>query len=158
MNKKILVLFLFVAIVSMSTACAFDFNDLFNPSSNDSAGENVTIYGIDFNIPDGFSEVTNESIDNEADDNPYVDYNISSKTYANTQGDVIMISASSSDISANDSFAKDASEGGNKATINGVDGYTFSDSGFEGFTFAKDGKLVIISVSDKQLLNDVVVA
>ena len=158
MNKKILVLFLFVAIVSMSTACAFDFNDLLNPSSNDQAGENVTIYGIDFNIPSGFTEVINESVDNEADDNPYVDYNLSSKTYVNTNGDVIIVSASTSDTPADDNFAKDASEGGNKTTINGVEGYTYSDSDFESFTFAKDGKLVIISVSDKQLLNDVVVA
>ena len=158
MNKKILVLFLFVAIVSMSTACAFDFNDLLNPSSDDSAGETVALYGIDFNIPGGFSEVTNESIDNEASDNPYVDYNLSSKTYVNDDGDVVIISASVSDNPVNDSFAKDASEGGNKTTINGVEGYTFSDPDFEGFTFAKDGKLVMIFVNDKQLFNDVVVA
>ena len=158
MNKKILAILSFLIVVAgMSAAAAFDVSDLSSVIFN-SPADNITVSGIDFSIPEGFNEVENESLDNVPDDNPYVDYNISSKTFLNGTGEVIMVAVSSSDIAANDTFAKDASMGGNKTKINGVDGYEFNDPDFNSFTFAKDGKLVIISASDKELLNDVVIA
>lgn len=159
MNKKILVLLIFLAIASISTASAFELNDLFGTSSDNSTGETINVSGIDFKIPNGFEELVNQSVENESDDNPYTDFTITSKTFRNATGDAILISVSSSPtVAANDTFAKDASDGGNQTTINGVEGYTFISPGFDCFTFAKDGKLAIISVTDKQLLNDVVVA
>ena len=159
MNKKILALLVFVVIASMSTAFAFDLNNVSNAlSSDNSTNTTVTISNIKFKIPEGFKEVSNETIKNEPSDNPYLNYTESSKTYANASGAGIIIDVTTSDLKANDSFAEAASLGGNKTTINGVSGYTYSDPGFEGFSFAKDGHLVIISTTNKQLINDVVMA
>ena len=158
MNKKIFALLIFVVIASMSTASAFELGDLFGGSSDNSTATDINISGINFKIPNGFKEVVNQSVENESSANPYVDYNMSTKTFTNATGATIILSVSSSNVTANDSFAKDASEGGNKTTINGVDGYSFTSPGFDDFAFAKDGKLVIISVTNKQLLNDVIVA
>ena len=160
MNKKFLVLLrLCVVIVSMSSACAFDLNSVSDLFINNGDATNVTISGIDFNIPSGFTEALNESVENQTTDNPYINYSMSSKTFLNVDGDAIEIAVSGSDdVQADDDFAKEAAMGGNKTTINGVDGYEFSDIDFNGFTFAKDGKLVILLATNKELLNDVVVA
>ena len=159
MNKKILVLLSFAVVVAgMSTACALDLNDLSNVLLS-SPEENVTVCGINFTVPEGYSEIENESVDSEPLGVPLLDVNISTKSFMNEKGDVLILSASSSDVPANDDYAKDAAgEEGNRTTINGVDGYQYNDPDFYGFTFAKDGKLVIISASDKEVFNDVVVA
>lgn len=156
MIKKILVLLsLFVVLAGMSSVCALDFSDLFMSNS----GDNVTVDGIDFNVPKGFSEIENSSYDNETDDNPYVDYNMSVKVFTNASGDLIELSVSeSADVNVTDSMARDASVDGNKTTINGVDGYVFEGTGFSGFSYAKDGKLVIVSAPNKELLNNIIIA
>jgi hypothetical protein len=155
MNKKILVLLsFFIVIAGMSAASALDFNDISDLLLGNSQGT-VNVSGIDFNIPEGFTELENESFES---DNPFVDYNTSSKTFMNTSGDVIILAVSSSDFSTGDNLAKDASLGGNKTTINGVEGYESTDPNFYDFAFVKDDKLVIISASDKELINDIVVA
>ena len=159
MNKKILALLsLFVIITGMSAVAAFDLNDVTNLFGGDNKNI-VTVSGIDFNIPDGFKEVSNASVDNIPADNPYVDYNISSKLFNDSKDGFIELSVSESDnFTVNDDAAKVASINGTKTTINGVEGYEFSDSYCDGFTYAKDGKLVIISVSDKELIKDIVIA
>jgi hypothetical protein len=156
MNKKILALLsFFIVIAGMSAASAIDFNEISDLIMG-TPDNNVNVSGIDFNIPDGFKELDNESFEN---DNPLVDYNTSSKTFMNNSGDVIILSVSfSSDIPVDDNFAKEASLGGNKTTINGVEGYESTDPNFYDFTFAKDEKLVIISASDKELINDIKLA
>ena len=156
MNKKILVLFIFVVIASISTASAFDLNDLFKGSSaNNSTGENVNISGIGFKIPKGFKEINDNTDKNRIDNSTF---NITSKTFTNDKNDTIIISVTTYNTPTNDSWAKDASEGGNKTTINGVEGYTFASPGFEGFTFSKDGKLVFFEATNKNLLNEIKVA
>ena len=159
MNKKILVILtFFVLIVGMSTACAFNINDVSNALF--SAPKNgVTLAGVDFAIPDGFSEVENESVYNQHIDNPNLDLNFSSKVYTNASGDAIILSVSASNTPANDSYARDvASDGANKTTINGIEGYEFTDPGFDGFSYVKNGKLVVLSSTDKQLFKDVILA
>lgn len=158
MNKKILVILSFtVVIASISAVSASDLSGL-STLFLDNSENSTTISGINFTIPEGFTEIVNESVENEPSDNPYVDFNFSSKTFMSTSGDVIIISVSSSDTQVDDNHAKEASEGGNKTTINGVDGYEFNDAGFQGFTYAKDDKLVIMSAPDKKLFDDIVVA
>ena len=159
MNKKILVLLSFAVVVAgMSTAFALDLNNFSNVIL-DSPEENVTVSGIDFTVPQGYSEIENESYEGEPLGNPYLDVNLSSKSFMNLNGDVLIFSVSSSSVPANDDFAKDAAgEEGNSTTINGVNGYEYNDTDFYGFTFAKDGKLVIMSATDKEVFNDAVVA
>ena len=159
MNKKILVILtFFILIAGMSTACAFNLNDFSNVLFGAPKG-NVTLAGVDFAIPDGFSEVENESVYNQKIDNPNIDVNFSSKVYTNASGDAIILSVSVSNIPADDNYTRDVAEdGANKTTISGVEGYEYADPGFYGFSYVKDGKLVILSSTDKELFKDVVIA
>lgn len=156
MNKKILALFLLVAIVSVSAVSAFELGDLFNMGS--SSG-NVTVDGVNFTLPSGFKEVSNDSVENNlSSDIIDVNLSVSAKTFLNDKGDLIIISVSQSNVPVNETLAEYAAEGGNKTTINGIEGYSFSESGSEGFVFVKDGKEVYISATDKQMLNDIKIA
>jgi hypothetical protein len=163
MNKKILaILAFFIVIVGMSTVCAFDLNDLLGGGSSNNAtnsSDNVTIEGVAFKIPSGFEEVLNDSSHNHTYDNPYVNFTFTSKSYVNGSASGLHISVSqANEIKANDTIAEYISLGGNKTTINGVNGYIFDDIVGYGFTYAKDGKLVVVSSDDKALFNETVVA
>lgn len=163
MNKKILaILAFFIVIVGMSTVCAFDLNDLLGGGSSNNAtnsSDNVTIEGVAFKIPSGFEEVLNDSSHNHTYDNPYVNFTFTSKSYVNGSASGLDISVSqANEIKANDTIAEYISLGGNKTTINGVNGYIFDDIVGYGFTYAKDGKLVVVSSDDKALFNETVVA
>lgn len=159
MDKKFFALLgAFVVIAGMSAVCALDLNDVSNVLY-DSPDENVTVSGIDFNVPDGFKEAKNEAVDNMSFDSPYVDYNISGKKLISNNGSSVEISVSESvEFTADDSSAEIASQDGNKTTIKGIDGYEFYDDGTYGFSFAKDGKLVLITASEKELIDDVLIA
>ena len=158
-NKKILVILaFFIVIAGMSTACAFNINDVSNVLFGDQK-QGVTLAGVDFNIPDGFSEVENESVYNQKVDNPVLDLNFYSKVYTNVSGDAIILSVSASNTPADDNYARDlAGDDANKTTINGVEGYEFTDPGFDGFSYVKNGKLVVLSSTDKELFKDVILA
>ena len=157
LNKKVLVLLsLFLVVASMAAVSAFNVSDLFLSGS---ATKNATVEGVNFNLPDGFSEVDASSSKNEVLNNSYLDLNMSTQVFMNDKGDNIEISVSDSSlIKADDSIAETISMGGNKTQINGVDVYNFDVAGYSGFTYAKDGKLVVVSASDKELLNDVIIA
>lgn len=155
MNRKIIAIFaLLILAVSVSAVSAFSLSDLTGSSSD--AGV-VTIDGIDFNIPEGFSEEKDLSIDGQVNETNGVQYTTWGKTYSNDQNKVISIGVATYDgVEVTDEIAKLI--GGDKVSINGVDGYEYKVSPFDGFTFAKDGKLVIISTNDGSLLNDVIIA
>ena len=153
-----MILTFFVLIAGMSTACAFNFNDFSNVLFG-APKDGVTLAGVDFAIPKGFSEVENESVYNEKIDNPNLDVNFSSKVYTNASGDAIILSVSALNGPADDNYTRDlAGDGANKTTINGVEGYEYADPDFYGFSYAKNGRLVVISSTDKELFKDVIVA
>ena len=154
MNRKIIAIFaLLILAVSVSAVSAFGLSDLTGSSSD--AGV-VTIDGIDFNIPDGFSEEKNLAIDGEVNETNGVQYTTWGKTYVNDENKVISIGVATYDgVEVTDEMPQYI--GGDKVTINGVDGYEYNVASYDGFTFAKDGKLIIISTNDGDLLQDVVV-
>lgn len=154
MNRKIIAIFaLLILAVSVSAVSAFGLSDLTGSSSD--AGV-VTIDGIDFNIPDGFSEEKNLAIDGEVNETEGVQYTTWGKTYINDENKVISIGVATYDgVEVTDEMPQYI--GGDKVTINGVDGYEYNVASYDGFTFAKDGKLIIISTNDGDLLQDVVV-
>lgn len=154
MNRKIIAIFaLLILAVSVSAVSAFGLSDLTGSSSD--AGV-VTIDGIDFNIPDGFSEEKNLAIDGEVNETNGVQYTTWGKTYINDENKVISIGVATYDgVEVTDEMPQYI--GGDKVTINGVDGYEYNVASYDGFTFAKDGKLIIISTNDGDLLQDVVV-
>ena len=154
MNRKIIAIFaLLILAVSVSAVSAFGLSDLTGSSSD--AGV-VTIDGIDFNIPDGFSEEKDLAIDGEVNKTEGVQYTTWGKTYINDENKVISIGVATYDgVEVTDEMPQYI--GGDKVTINGVDGYEYNVASYDGFTFAKDGKLIIISTNDGDLLQDVVV-
>ena len=154
MNRKIIAIFaLLILAVSVSAVSAFGLSDLTGSSSDTGV---VTIDGIDFNIPDGFSEEKNLAIDGDVNETNGVQYTTWGKTYINDENKVISIGVATYDgVEVTDEMPQYI--GGDKVTINGVDGYEYNVASYDGFTFAKDGKLIIISTNDGDLLQDVVV-
>ena len=154
MNRKILAIFaLLILAVSVSAVSAFSLSDILGSSSD--AGQ-VTIDGVDFNIPDGFVEQKNLAIDGDVNETDGVKYTTWSKTYANNENKVISIGVATYEgVEVTDEMPQYI--GGDEVSINGVNGYEYNVNGFEGFTYAKDGKLVIISTNDGNLLQDLIV-
>lgn len=153
MKKKLLaILALLIVAAGITAVSAFDLGDL----TGSSESQNVTIDGIDFNIPAGFDEEKDLALNGEKDERAGVTYTTWGKTYSKGSNEVISIGVATYDgVEVDDEIA--SLVGGNAEKINDVDGYEYDDEKFDGFVYAKDGKLVIISVTDKELLNEVVV-
>lgn len=154
MNRKIIAISaLLILAVGVSAVSAFSLSDLTGSSSD--AGV-VTIDGIDFNIPDGFVEEKNLALDGVVNETNGVQYTTWGKTYANDENMVVSIGVATYDgVEVTDEIAQYI--GGDRLSINGVEGYEYKVAPYDGFTYAQDGKLVIISTNDGDLLQDVVV-
>ena len=116
--------------------------------------QQVTLEGITYNIPAGFSEDKSMSHDNYKVENPgKANSYITERTYKNSAGENFTISTIVyENAQTNDELA---SQLGPSKTVNGVKGYAFNQVG-NGFAYVKDGKLAAI-VGDDKLLEEVVV-
>ena len=154
MNRKIIaILALLVVAIGMGAVSAFSLSDLTGSSSD---AEMVTIDGIDFNIPAGFVEEEDLSLDGVVNETQGIKYTTWGKTYVNDENKVISIGVATYDgVEVDDEIAKYI--GGDRLSINGVDGYEYNVGQFEGFAYAKDGKLVIISTNDGSVLDELIV-
>ena len=154
MNRKIIaILALLVVAIGMGAVSAFSLSDLTGSSSD---AEIVTIDGIDFNIPAGFVEEEDLSLDGVVNETQGIKYTTWGKTYVNDENKVISIGVATYDgVEVDDEIAKYI--GGDRLSINGVDGYEYNVGQFEGFAYAKDGKLVIISTNDGSVLDELIV-
>ncbi len=150
MNKKIIAIFaLLLVALSVSVVSAADSGLLGGDA------EQVTINGINFTVPDGFKEDKDLSIDGEVNETSGILYTTWGKGYSNGN-DVYYVGVATYDgVEVTDEIPKLL--GGDKKTINGVDGYDYASDMLGGFVFAKDGKLVIITTTDANLLEDIVV-
>jgi hypothetical protein len=151
MNRKIIAIFALILVaLSVCVVSAAD-----SDTSGDDAGE-VTIDGIKFNIPDGFKEDKDLSVDGEVNESAGLQYTTWGKVYSNDDNDLFFIDVATYDgVEVTDEMPKLL--GGDPQTINGVDGYDYNSEPFDGFVFAKDGKLVIIIITDGNLLKDIVI-
>ena len=156
MNKKIIAIFaLLIVAIGIGAVSAFDLGDLIGDSSSAEA-ENVTIDGIDFVIPAGYVEDKELALDGVENDTEGFKYTTWGKTYQNNDSDVISIGVATYDgVEVDD--AMPSYIGGNEKTINGVKGYEYNTPPFSGFTYAKNGKLVIISLTDEKALDEIIV-
>lgn len=153
MNRKIFaILALLIVAISIGAVSASSFDDLTGSSSD---AEKVTIDGIDFNIPAGFVEDEDLAINGVVNESQGVKYTTWGKTYEKGNEVISLGVATYDGVEVDDSIAEYV--GGDKLSINGVDGYDYNVPPFEGFVYAKDGKLVIISVTDDKFLSDLVV-
>ena len=145
--KKILVLALFLVVV-VSTVAAI------------SASEDLTLEGIKFNVPDGYSlmeqetDVT-EGADTEHMDGTAVDSEVSSE-YKNSAGDKLNVHVGVKNNQKIDSI----NPGGEKKTISGKDGFIIKekDDGKDKYKFEylQDGKIVKISAVSEDIISQVI--
>ena len=146
MNRKILaILGILVLAVSVSAVSAFGLDDLVGGSSE---AQNVTIDGFEFPIPSGFEEnVTLDVVDEKASVGG-VDYTYCQKAFENDNGDIVSILvADYGEYEVNDEVV--SVMGGEKTTINGIEGYISENEGIHIFAYPKEDKLVVITADNE---------
>ena len=136
MNKNI-VLVLSLALIAIVMASAV------------SADENVTIDGIDFNIPDGYTEDVDAQIVNETDTDEGMTYISNAKAYESEDNYMLLLVAAYEGVNASEDAFADIE--GDNLTINGVDGKLVDMYIMSIYCYVKDGKLVTLTsdISDE---------
>ena len=153
MNKKILaILALLIVATSITAVSAFDLGDLFGGAKN----ETVKIDGVDFNIPAGFKEDTSNTLDKLLEPLKKEGAQISSKAYTKDNDAVSLFVVNVTNGLTNQQALK--LMGGNKTTINNVNGYIVKDEGVTMFNFEKNNHVVVISSTDEKLIGDFLIA
>lgn len=153
LNRKILftLSLLILAIFAIGSVSALDFGFL----SGDSE-QTVTIDGIDFKIPDGFTEDADEEVINESNVQSGITYLTNSKLFEKDDAIMVILVADYGEYKVTDDIAKEV--GGDATTIEGVDGYLKEDGFFYVFDYAKNDKLVVLSTNDKDIIGDFIIA
>lgn len=177
MNRKIFAILIIVslAIVSIGGVYAFSLGDIMdNVSQGDFGSKNVvTVNGIDFNVPDGFDEIITNSTkqyNRTVDDIPYFS---TIKNYGDGNDTISISVCENEDHKATKDTARGI--GGDSETINGVDGYlkfypknvtrfrsgntlfTITYPPHYTFAYEQDGKLVVITTSEKDYISEVII-
>ena len=145
MNRKILVILSLLIVVAAS--------GIIYAASTENT---VEVDDFKFNIPDGYVEnVTAESVD-EKTSSGGVDYTFCQKLFEKGNNDAISILVADYDgYEVTDEVV--SVMGGEKTTINNVDGYLNDDDGIYIFSYPKDKKLVAITSTDKDSFKDVII-
>jgi hypothetical protein len=161
MNLKHFVLIgLMIAVIAVSPLSAADDDDIsmlealdITPFTEDT---NVTIDGVDFNIPKGYGEQKDITKDNDTYDLGFGEVTLSNYQYMNEDGMLLNIQV----IFAKDkNFTMDAltpDDGSTKKTINDKEGFYTETDGIATFMYAQDGKSVQI-MGDKDIVEKVVI-
>ena len=145
MNKKIFAVLIVFAVAVVGCAYAADTTD----SSNNNT---VTISGINFTIPEGFSEDVSEAVVNQSESDDGYTYVTNEKTFE--KGDHLLeISVSKYEQNITNDMIKNS---GKKVIINNVTGYLGDVGILAVFSYIKDGKLVCIVSDNKEIINEVV--
>lgn len=144
-----------MAMVVLGSASAFDFSFLFG-GNDTSEAQNITIDGVDFQIPAGFNEDEKYAINNQTNNSGSISYKTNGKTFTNDKNDVISIGVALYDgYKVDDEFV--GLLGGNKTTYNGQTGYLIDQSGLFMFNYARNGKLVIITTNDDSIIEELII-
>ncbi len=155
MNKKIIaILALLIVAVSITAVSAFDLGGLFGQQAQN---KTVDVGGIKFNIPAGFEEDhSNTSKEIEASFKK-LGLNSSAKLYIKDPNGIGIYVANYTKLGLNSDEVIN-SFSGNKTTINNVTGRMDVDNGTYVFIYLKNGCLILVSATDKNLINNVVIA
>lgn len=144
MNKKVFAILSILAVLMIGCAYASDSSDSLNNNT-------ITISGMNFTIPEGFTEDVEEAIVNETGSDEGYNYVTESKTFE-CNDDFIIISVSIYDKNLTGDYMQDF---GDEATINNVSGF-YEDLGFLSlFSYTQGNKLIILSANEKQIIEDV---
>ena len=155
MKKSIFAIsIILVAIVAIGSVSAFDLGSLFGGSDDSSQNQTVTIAGIDFNVPAGYNEDTNQSIVNQTvEENGFTITN-NLKAFINSNNTVVAILvAEYKEFNITDDIVGIVA--GDAKTINNVSGYMKTDdNNYKVFSYIKDNKLVVISTNNENVIGD----
>ena len=145
MNKRILVI-LSILVVVAGAGIIYAAN-----SEN-----TVQVDDFKFNMPDGYVEnVTAEAVD-EKTSSGGVEYTYCQKLFEKGLNNAISILVAEYDgYDVTDEVV--SVMGGEKTTINNVDGYLSEESEIYIFSYPKDGKLVTITSTEKDIFKDIVI-
>ena len=148
-NKKIFVAGLAIlAIVLMGSVAAVDMGILSGSPTK------FSIDGIDFNIPQGYAVTDNYTRVNDTDTAGGSSYRVTQATFENNVHDAISVLVADYDHDMSEDII---SQRGNKTTINGVDGYMQTQGDYTTFNYLVDGDLVTITLTNADLLEDIIV-
>ncbi len=154
MNKKILAIFaLIIVAASMSAVSAFDLGDLFGSGEN----KTVTIDGIDFNIPAGYENGTDEAAKETGKMFKDVGYNVSTQAYVKDSVGVGLIVVDFKNLGASDDDVAEQFLSDTPTTINGINGSSHTEDGAYIFCYQKDGKLVVVSTDSEKTVAEFVI-
>lgn len=139
MDKKIFTSLAILAVVMIG--CAY-------------AADSITISDVNFTIPDGFTEDTDEAIINESDSEDGQNYIVNAKTFEKDD-QYIIIDVLEYEQNATDDMINDV---GDNTTIKNVTGYYSDNYIVKIFSYIQDGKVVYITTcndDDNKLLEEV---
>lgn len=117
---------------------------------------NVTIDGIDFNVPKGYGEQKDITKDNDSYDLGFGEVRLSNYQYMNEDGDLLNIQV----MSVKDkNFTNDLltpEDGEVKKTINGKEGFYSENDGVAMFRYAQDGKSILVA-GESDVVSNVII-
>lgn len=120
------------------------------------ADTNVTIDGIDFNVPKGYGEQKDITKDNDSYDLGFGEVTLSNYQYINEDGDMLNIQV----MSVKDkNFTADLitpEDGEVKKTINGREGFYSENDGVVMFRYAQDGKSILVA-GESDVVSNVII-
>ena len=154
MNRKTIfgLSLLLIAIFAIGSVSAFDLDSILGGGDEN---ETVTIDGIDFNIPAGFTEDPNHETVNESNEQGGITYSTNGKLYENGNTIVNILVADYGEYKVTDEIA--ASVGGDAKTLNNVSGYLSQNGQFYVFNYAKNDKLVVLSANDEDIISEFII-
>lgn len=143
MKKYLIFILLFFLLVGAASAVDYS-----------KADTKVTLDGVDFNIPKGFGELENMSV-NEKDANGTVKL---ASFFVNENNDFVMVSVvtSSEDIAGNlTNYVPEDVECEN-ATVKEHEGIKWQDDGEEFFLYIQGNDVVLVEAPDESFIEDIV--
>ena len=152
MKKKIFTIFLLLAVVaSVSAVSAFDLGDLFGANN----GEQVTIGGINFTVPDGYDEVESEYMNQKSYEFSAGNYTVEGKAFQNNGTDVEIVVGNYTNCME---LMQNHPDLGNETTISGISGYADEEGDQYIFHYENSNYLVTITSNDRNAIADFIIA
>ena len=152
MNRKIFTILLLLSVVaSASAVSAFDLGDLFGANN----GEQVTIGGINFTVPDGYEEVDSEYMNQKSYEFSAGNYTVEGKAFQNNGTDVEIVVGNYTNCME---LLQNHTDLGNETTISGISGYADEEGDRYIFNYEDSNYLVTITSNDKNAIAEFLIA
>ena len=152
MNKKVFTILLLLAVVaSASAVSAFDLGDLFGANN----GEQVTIGGINFTVPDGYKEVDSEYMNQKSYEFSAGNYTVEGKAFQNNGTDVEIVVGNYTNCME---LLQNHTDLGNETTISGIAGYADEEGDTYIFNYEDSNYLVTITSNDMNAIGEFLIA